>query len=392
MLAGAYAAWGLTYAGMIACLLAGRLNAVPYHAYVDAGHRWLTRAPLYDLSNIDGFQYLPQSAAFFALFARLGPPYADVLWRGLCLAGYVSGQRRLSRFVSLGHSAWSFSIATGLSIIPVGNVLSNGQANLALAALSLHAVAALLLRRYWLLSTMLACGFALKPLMLVPLLVVVALDPQTRLRTLACLVLLALWPFVSAGPDYVLQQYADCMRKLQVCAQPERLFEDLRSMLFLVHIRPSERAFFELRAAFAVLTLVACGISRRRLREPLASCHVMALALSYLMLFNPRTLSTSYVMVAGFGSLLTAAYWARRRQLTAAALAGCTLIWNLNHHVVPPIVNWSNALGCCAFVAVLLREVTRRCRLHAGSRAAGYERISHDAQLRIDAPTVPTRE
>jgi hypothetical protein len=90
--------------------------------------------------------------------------------------------------------------------------------------------------------------------------------------------------------------------------------------------------------------------------EPLASCHVMALALSYLMLFNPRTLSTSYVMVAGFAAVLAPAYAWRRQPLKAAAFAGCALAWNMNHHVLGFVEHWHNALACCVFVVLLVRE------------------------------------
>jgi hypothetical protein len=359
LVAAAYGMWSLMFVGVCLFVLTGWLKAVPYHAYIDAGQRWLERAPLYDLSNIDGFQYLPQSAAFFAQLSRLGSPYADVLWRALSLFAFVSAERRVARLLLPGQSALGFLVVTCLSIAPAANALGNGQANLALAALSLHAAAALALRRYWLLSALIGFGLALKPLLVVPLLVVVALYPQTRWRTLLWLALLALWPFVSAGPDYAIAQYIECARKLRACAQPDRLFEDLRSLLWVVHVRPPERILFAVRAAFALLVLALCALLRQRLREPLASCHVLAVSVSYLMLFNPRTLSTSYVMVAGFSALLAAAHWLHGRQLTAAAFAACTLAWNLSHHVLPWIEHWSHALACCAFFLLLAREAFR---------------------------------
>jgi uncharacterized membrane protein YqjE len=245
----AYSMWLLMFVGVSQVVLTGRLKAVPYHAYIDAGQRWLERAPLYDLSNIDGFQYLPQSAAFFAQFSRLGSPYSDLLWRALCLCVFVSAERRLTRLLLPGQSALGFLLVTCLSIAPAANALGNGQANLALAALSLDAAVALALRSYWLLSAVISLGLALKPLMLVPLLVVVTLYPQTRWRTLFWLTLLALWPFASAGSGYAVEQYVECARKLRASAQPDRLFEDLRSLLWVVHVRPPERILFAVRAA-----------------------------------------------------------------------------------------------------------------------------------------------
>ena len=48
----------VTLVAMISYFLRDEWRAIPYGEYVGAGRRWIEHAPLYDLRNIDGFQYL----------------------------------------------------------------------------------------------------------------------------------------------------------------------------------------------------------------------------------------------------------------------------------------------------------------------------------------------
>lgn len=351
--------WFLGFVGVAGAVLTGHVKDVPYHAYLDAGRRWLAREPLYDLSNIDGFQYLPQAAAGFAQLARLNAWLAALIWRGLSWFGFTSGLWRLSRQLMPHDSERGFLIATALCVVAAANALGNGQANLALAALGLHTATALRRGLYRQASALLCLGLCLKPLMLVPLLVVVALYPPTRRAAALWLGSLAALPIVLAGPAYTREQYVSCARKLQRCAQPDRLFEDVRSLLWLLNVHCSERSLFAIRGVCALIVLAACARLQRHARPPLASSYVLSLCFAYLMLFNPRTLSTSYVMVAGFAGLLAAAHWHAGRLRLAAGFAGCALAWNINHHVVGGVQHWLNAVACMVFVALILPESGR---------------------------------
>jgi hypothetical protein len=352
----AWALWTGAFSVLSCLVLSGHVKDVPYQAYLTAGRHWLAREPLYDLTNIDGFQYLPPSAAWFGLLARLPAPLAAVLWRGASWVGFATGLQRGARLLMPERSELSFLAVTCLTLVPASNVVANGQANLALAALSLHAAAALSQRRYAQASTILSLGFALKPLLLVPLALVLALYPQTRRWSALWLTGPAGVPFALSEPSYALEQYLSCARKLQQCAQPDHQFEDLRSLLWTLQLELPDGVFFALRAACAIAVLALGAKLLRRCREPFATSQVLALALGYLMLFNPRTLSTSYVMVTGFGALFAVAHERAGRPRTAAAYALCVLAWHLNRHVFGWAQHWLNPLAGAVYCGLLVRE------------------------------------
>ena len=348
------AIWTIAFLVVIPLVLDGRVKGVPFQAYMAAGQRWLEHAPLYDLTNIDGFQYLPQSAAFFSLLVRVGTPTADVLWRAMGWIGLATGQWRLARRLLRERLEAGFVVATCLTALQACNALGNGQANLMLAALCLHATIALISQRFWSVAALLSLGLALKPLMLVPLLVVITLYPATRWRTGLWMCAVALFPLIARGVDYAIAQYDSCIVKLRMCADPNRLFEDLASMLASFGLRLSSAAYWGLRSVFALLVLCACLLLRRRLPEPFATTSVMGLTLGYLMLFNPRTLSSSYVMVAAFAAPLAAAAMLHGAPRRAMVLGACVVAWNLNHHVFGFAQHWLNPLACLVFCAELL--------------------------------------
>jgi hypothetical protein len=350
--------WLIAYAIPAVLLLLGRTHSVPFHVYLDAAQHWLRHEPLYDLSNIDGFQYLPTSAMLFAPLAKLGSPWSELAWRALGWSAYALAIWRLSRRLNRAEPAIAFLLASCLAIGPAVANLQNGQANLLLGALALHASVAVMEQRWWSASAELALGLALKPLMVVPLLLFWALyRPLAARLPLALAVVFAL-PWLFTDSAYLVQQYRDCVSKLMLSAEPDRQFEDVRGLLTSAQLAVSPGGYLALRAVSALGVLVLAALARKRLRDPLATFMVCSLGLNYLMLFNPRTLSSSYAMTGAVAAVLAARYVLQRgagvrRGLTITIL----LAWTLNHHVVPGVQYWLRPLACVAFFAVLVREL-----------------------------------
>lgn len=339
----AYAVWTLAFAP--ACVSRG---SIPYEAYVAAGSRWLAREPLYDLSNIDGFQYFPSAALLFASLTWL----PKLLWLGLNWFGYAWGLERLAQR--------GFLLASLAAVGPAIANLFNGQANLAIAALLLHANAELLTHRSWRASALLAVGIALKPLMVVPALLLATTHARVAIR-LAALVPLALAAPLLVRPElYTVSQYADCMQKLALSADPDRLFEDLRGLFTTAGLTLAPIVYKALRAVALVLVLVWA-----RRREPTEVC---ALASTYLVIFNPRTLSSSYVMPGSYVSLSLAK---DRRPWTKIALMLIALAWTLNHHVVHQVEYWVRPLAALVYLVMLVDSPSRAASIGSSS---GIER------------------
>src|SRR5262245_27433912 len=107
--------WCGTYAVTLYLLLAGYMQPLPFGVYAEAGRRWLQSRPLYDLSNIDGFQYFLPAALIFAPFAALGAPWGDLIWRAANWLRLATGLWRTARQHHNGRPELCWAIATALA-------------------------------------------------------------------------------------------------------------------------------------------------------------------------------------------------------------------------------------------------------------------------------------
>jgi hypothetical protein len=167
--------------------------------------------------------------------------------------------------------------------------------------------------------------------------------PRTR-RHLAvgCLVMLAV-PFCLAPWGYVVEQYGACFDKLLVSAQPDLLFEDVRGLVAKLGVVLDDRVWLAVRAAGACGALWL-STQLRSLDSTEGRVRLLAIAALYLLLFNPRTQSNSYVLAAVPIALLIAQSWfAGRRRL---AIAGAVVLesWCTYHeapawgeHLIKPV-------------------------------------------------------
>lgn len=343
----------VTYAVMMTLVLRGSVQSIPYGVYKAAGARWLSSQNLYETQTIDGFQYLPTSAWLFSGLALLGSPLAECAWRVLSLGLYATGLWRLSKRIMPARASACFLVATCLSIGPAGNNLGNGQANVLLCALGLHVAADLVLQRWWYASATLAFGLALKPLMVVLLLLVVALYRPARWRTALALLVVFGTPWLLRDPIWLAHQYAVCWSKLRMCAAPDRQFEDIRGLLFSLGISLSSEEYLVIRAIAAVCVFAIAWRARPSASEPMSSFVLCALAANYLVLFNPRTLSTSYVMTAAFAGLLAARNGLRSQYRGAIVLTVIAMIWNLSGNFAGSSKYWLKPLAGILLLGVL---------------------------------------
>jgi hypothetical protein len=346
--------WWTTFCVVSALLLTGRAPAVSYGVYEAAGRHWLARQPLYEPHTLEGFQYFPQSAMVFAAFASLGRPMGGLVWRAAQWGAFASGLWRASGLLVPERREPCFLWTSLLAVGPAIGALTNGQANLALAAFTLHAVAELAERRWWRATSVLAFGAALKPLLLVLLLIAWALHRPLRRRMPAALAALFCVPWLSAEPGYVAAQYASCLQKMALSASAGPGYENLRGLLACVGGSfPSWTAWL---AALSALGL--CWYLQRRLQEPHASLGMAACGVSYLILFNPRTQSTSYAMIGAVAALLGVAHAAEGRRLRASVPLLLCLVWTVNYNWsgFAFIECWLKPLGAALFVVCLLAD------------------------------------
>jgi hypothetical protein len=154
-------------------------------------------------------------------------------------------------------------------------------------------------------------------------------------------------------------QYSDCVAKLHRCSTPNRLFEDVRGMFASVGWLLPHTSYLVLRLVVAFGVLGLGWYVRRYVREPFASFFIAAFAANYLMLFNPRTLSTSYVMTVSYAALLTACHAMQRRRRATLGMCAVVLGWTVSYRTsgLGFIQHWLRPLDCVVFCAALLQQV-----------------------------------
>lgn len=391
----------------------------------DASLHWWRSESIYELdeSDLHGYLYFPQSAILFTPFAlpsltdrasraagasmpaargagageAEASPFGagwgfragEVAWRIACVLVLALGLRRMCA-VAAADPPWReaklpdeaarrragdlFLASTVLCLGIAWGSLRNGQMNVPLAALMLHAGADLALGRWRAAGAWLALVVALKPLGAVPLLLALALFPRVRGWAIAGLLAAAAMPWLHPDPAYVWGQHVECLAKLRSAAKPPPgEYSDLTTVLFsagrALHamgwaaspesLVPPGVVMTAVRGAAAVLTLVLSWMALRRFGAARGVILTMTLAAAYLMLMNPRTEGNTYIVLGPFAAILAAwaitgrASWAR-----IVPLVAFTMILAFAREVFHG-GQWLRPAATVVFVAWIARLVLR---------------------------------
>lgn len=354
-------------AWVIAWAIVSLLVAVQYDqhnesiVYGRAGEDWMARRDLYAHNDLgDGFLYFPQSAMLYAPFARAGHPAGDIAWRALGLGLYAVGIWRMARNFSAQRALIVFTAATAFALPPALGSLRNGQANLHIAGLMLLA-ADQLRNEHWAWATFwLILGLAIKPIMLVMILLAAAVYRPMIWRLLVGLVVLVLAPLASTDWHYALSEYRNCWHMLELSSQPDRPFCNLQGLAWKLGIplSQSHATFQFLEVVGALLTLVVCLWAARRWGEPLRAFILPTLAAVYLVLLNPRTEASSYVMIAPMLGIAAALLLLTQDRFAAGwALVVLCVLLTCDGWAYRWTEYWLKPIVCLVCVLLLLRAL-----------------------------------
>jgi hypothetical protein len=363
----ASAIWSVAFVVVVAAFFAGLILCDSLYVYDEAARRWWAREAVYDLTTIYGYVYLPQTAIFFTPFAKLGRPMGDILWRAAGWGGYAVGVWRLARVLAPRRVDGVFLIATCLALVPSASSLANAQATLHLAALMMHATVEMIGRRWSRATLWLTLGLVIKPLMAAWILLAFALYPPMRWRLMAALAVFVAAPFAFGPPSYVAAQYHDCAAKLRMADAPMPIFENVRGLAFRAGWLMPRPFFLGLRIFAAAATLATGWLARRRLREPSASWFALLFVAIYLMLFNPRTQASTYVMVAGLAGLAGALAFVEGRTREALAIVAIEACWCVSSRGPKLAEFWLKPLACVVFCGLCARALCHRLSMEAPS-------------------------
>ena len=307
----AWTVW-IAFAVVIAVILLtkGNKSAVTATYFPTAATWWAADGDIYT-PGIAGYLYLPQSVHLFTPFLVFPEgPAREIAWRLFGLALFAYGLRRVLRRVTHEGGSRHFELATLLVLAATASSARNGQTNLHLAGIMLHACADLMDRRWWRATLWLWGGMLAKPIALVMVLLVGALVAPMRLRLLAGLVVFALLPYAHPDPGYVTEQIRLAAEKLGRSSQPgAKPYDDFVGLMRTMGFTMPQglRTGFAALMALVTLGLVALGLRRGGAKQGLWL--LGAFAATYLMLFNPRTETNSYVILVPWLAMQASFAW-----------------------------------------------------------------------------------
>lgn len=340
---------------LVVCLsvLAGPQRSVT-PSYRKAVHNWFAGKPIYNMAGSD-FIYLPQAALVYAPWAVLPVPLSEVLWRATILGVLAAGVYRFTKLAS-PDDRW-FLITTFAAAGTGAGCARNGQSTLIITGLMLLAVAELNRQNWWRAACLLSLAFAFKPVSIILILLVAAIYRPMLWRLVVGLLVVAVAPFLTQRPDYVISQLQACSENSQtafavgITGHWAQLFGMLKVAGWDLPA-PVQQV---LRIAFAGLTLIVCWIAQRKLPVTRALFYLYAFAMSYLMLFNSRTEGSTYAMIGPVYGVLLAEAWLLRRSRPATIgylMAIVATVFNFDLALL--VVKRPDEIWLCPFICVIV--------------------------------------
>jgi alpha-1,2-mannosyltransferase len=356
--------WTVYAVLVVGLMVNGKRDDQIYSVYHDAGQRWIDGEPLYDGTGW-GFIYLPHSAMVFAPFACLPYRLAATLCRLLNLLVFFIG---VWRFTGLAELRRQRALFLWMSLLVMPLILTSArhaQMTLAMGAMMLLAVADLVESRWNRAALFLTLGLALKPLIVVLMLLVAVLYPRVSWRLLIGVLVLLVLPFLTQRPTYVATQYRECFQMFDD-AQKYALthpgeYAQLFWMLQSFGVDVPSFGQTVLRIVAALLTLGVALALQSRLPAARFGIVLLTLAVFYLLLFNPRTERNTYSLLAPSLALFTVQAMRSRRFGQATVLFGCAVLFVFSYEIGKvffgsPTV-WIKPLLALVVLATMARQV-----------------------------------
>lgn|GEM_PF-248914 len=355
----------LTYASIITVIVAIQPDRrTVTHEYRIASQKWWeAKTSLY--RGASGYLYLPQFAVFYSAYKSLPQRVGEPLWRITGLSLLAGALWIVSSRLNSGYANRLFLMATALALPSSFASARNGQVNLPLAALFIWIVLAIVTRRWWLAAIVLGTMLTMKPIIVAPMLVLAVLYHPLRVPLATILIALGAVIFVHPNPQYVVGEYIHFAENLYIASIPKFFaWCDFSGILYSLGIYLPAPLQFVLRAFAGLFTLVICW-KATKIEPPLHSVLlIVMLCVIYLMLFNPRTETNSYVMLGPFVGL-TSAYLGvvlnKVKQATALLCVACLLgAENYGNPIFPWTNFWMKPL-VTTLLSILVTYYIFRC-------------------------------
>lgn len=316
--------WGILFLVVAGIVFAGSMRTV-VPSYRMAALSWVSSQGLYDGTGVGGFVYFPQAAILFIPFAMLPEVLGEALWRLLNIGVFAFGLHGFARLAGERTRTMLFPLMTLVAIPLAWDCARNGQATLAMTGMMLLALVDVARNQWWRATLWLMLSVALKPLSIVLVLLLMAIDRPLTWRLLLGMVALALFPFLTQHPAYVVQQYSACIQNTMTAAHVGVVAHGWTTpftALRVAGLDVPERVQTVIRLVAALATLGICFLARKRHDAARSAVYVFSFAAAYILLFSPRTENNTYVMLGpAIGVFLAQAFLIEKRYAMGALLS-----------------------------------------------------------------------
>lgn len=321
---------------------------------------WQAKNSLYRKKN--GYLYLPHFAVLYSPYKMLPVRVGEPLWR-LTGLGVLAGALWLASARLAPDKATRLFLTATILVLPSSfSSARNGQVNLPLAGFFIFVALALSKQRWWLGAILLGIMFVMKPIILAPILVFGMLYPQLRIPLVTVVIALAGLLFIHPHPQYVVAEYIHFAENLRQASLPQGFsWCDFSGFLHCLGLHPPPAWQLLVRTAAGVGTLL---LAYRALQTnpPLQRALLISyLCVIYLMLFNPRTETNSYVMLGIFVALVAAYSGIHLHKIGMATGFACIafLLGSENYPIFPWTNLWLKPLLALLLGILLTRQLLR---------------------------------
>jgi hypothetical protein len=293
----------------------------------------------------------------------------EILWRAATFGLFAYALVRLNGFFlstnrqSVGKT---FLILSLLAVPSAFASLRNAQFDLPLAALIVLTAAEIAAARWTAAAVWLCVAVALKPLAVVPLLLFGALYWKLIPRLAIGLLVVIALPFLNWNPAFVAHEYIRCLQTLIWASKgDEARYSDLAALLSHFGYDAPDPLKTIARILFALIYFGLGATALRRLSRSQAAWAVGTLSADYLMLFNPRTETCSYVFLGPFVASLALFYapqsgrkWLSYGLGFAALGLACDAFPKIGHLSIHDMTDrWFKPLLALFFLPILIQFV-----------------------------------
>lgn len=312
-----------------------------------------------------GFIYLPSFAVLYTPFALLGPQFGDIAWRAVSAALLAYSIAEVFRVVLPRFDARTRWLIVGTALLialpGAANSLRNGQATNILYGLMLLATVHVIERRWWSGAILLGLAFALKPLAIVYILLVAALQPKIIPKLIVALIVLMILPLINPNPARALELYGLGIHKVLASGAPEAgRWSDITGLLGRFGIIAPESLLTAARVVTALLTLALGFIALRRNGLVRGMINLYALSIVYLMLMSPRTEAQTYLMLSSTLAIGSVIGWhvdgERKVPTLFIILAVALAAGGLGTAMLRATDLWWDPLLCLIYLPFLVRD------------------------------------